>query len=199
MNDVSTDNRIAIVDLADDLQVRKQRIFKILPRLGIRPTQRRDVARKNQNVATITHAEAQAIRTEIERPLDPASIDPLSREFGVAYSEDTGYFYLIQLEPQHDPGRFKVGFTTDLDGRMRKHRCSAPFAQYIQTWPCKRVWERAAVDCATKNCEQLHTEVFRAEELEIVAAHACSFFALMPGLAIEPIDDHDDDLIGQTG
>jgi hypothetical protein len=32
------EDRIAMVDLADELQVRKQRIFKILPRLGIRPT-----------------------------------------------------------------------------------------------------------------------------------------------------------------
>ena len=38
VNDASTQERIAIVDLADDLQVRKQRIFKILPRLDIRPT-----------------------------------------------------------------------------------------------------------------------------------------------------------------
>jgi phage antirepressor YoqD-like protein len=47
---VSEAERIAIVDLADDLQVRKQRIFKILRRLGIRPTQRRDARRGNQNV-----------------------------------------------------------------------------------------------------------------------------------------------------
>ena len=53
MNDASTQERIAIVDLADDLQVRKQRIFKILPRLDIRPTQRREPNRSNQNVATV--------------------------------------------------------------------------------------------------------------------------------------------------
>lgn len=64
---VSEEERIAIVDLADDLQVRKQRIFKILRRLGIRPTQRREASRGNQNVATVSQAEAAAIRTEIER------------------------------------------------------------------------------------------------------------------------------------
>jgi hypothetical protein len=32
---VTEEERIAIGELADDLQVRKQRIFKILPRLGI--------------------------------------------------------------------------------------------------------------------------------------------------------------------
>ena len=60
------EERIAIVDLADDLQVRKQRIFKLLARLTIAPVQRRDAARGNQLVATVTQAEARIIRDEIE-------------------------------------------------------------------------------------------------------------------------------------
>jgi len=199
MNDCSSDDRVAIVDLADDLQVRKQRIFKILPRLGIRSTQRREPARGNQNVATVSHAEAIAIRSEIERSSDVITADPLSREAGITFSEDTGFFYLIQLEPAHDPGRFKVGFTTDLDGRIRKHRCSAPFSKYIRTWPCKRVWERAAVDCATKECEQLHTEVFRSGSLETVATCADSFFSLMPSLATEAEDDQNAETATEAG
>ena len=51
MNDPSTQERIAIVDLADDLQVCQQRIFKILRRLDIRPRQRQDPNRGDQNVA----------------------------------------------------------------------------------------------------------------------------------------------------
>ena len=70
VNDASTQERIAIVDLADDLQVRKQRIFKILPRLDIRPTQRREPNRGNQNVATVSPSEAAAIRAEIVKSSD---------------------------------------------------------------------------------------------------------------------------------
>jgi hypothetical protein len=44
-------------------------------------------------------------------------------------------FYLIQLERDYDPGRFKVGFTTELEGRLQKHRCSARFAQCLKSWP----------------------------------------------------------------
>ena len=124
---VSEPERIAIVDLADDLQVRKQRIFKILPRLGIRPTQRREASRGNQNVATVSQTEAIAIRAELEKASGSTSGSNLaSGSAGVFYSEDVGFFYLIQLEPEHDPGRFKLGFTMDLDGRLQKHRCSAP-------------------------------------------------------------------------
>jgi len=127
--DPLTLERIAIVDLADDLQVRKQRIFKILPRLGIRPTQRREPSRGNQNVATMSQSEAITIRAEIERSSGGGSSP--SGPSAVFYSDDVGFFYLIQLEPEHDPGRFKLGFTMDLDGRLQKHRCAAPFAQYL--------------------------------------------------------------------
>lgn len=175
--------RIAIVDLADDLQVRKQRIFKILPRLGIRPIQRRDPSRGNQNVATLSQTEALAIRSEIEKSSQPVgtsnarlcSVSPFA-------ADDVGFFYLIQLEPEHDSGRFKLGFTMDLDGRLQKHRCSAPYAKIVQSWPCRRVWERAAIDCIANGCEQVHTEVFRAESLVRVTTRAEAFFAMMPNL-----------------
>jgi hypothetical protein len=107
----------------------------------------------------------------------------------LVFSPDVGYFYLIQLEPEYDPFRFKVGFTTDLTGRLRHHRCSAPFAEYLKNWPCRRTWERAAIDCTTVNTEQLHTEVFRCASLEAVLARAEQFFATMPTLGSPPSDD----------
>lgn len=196
----STQERIAIVDLADDLQVRKQRIFKILLRLGIRPTQRRDANRGNQNVATVNPSEAAAIRAEIERSSDASGTgnSPSSGGTAAFTSDDVGFFYMIQLEPDHDPGRFKVGFTTDLDGRLQKHRC-APFAQYLKSWPCKRIWERAAMDCVTNGCERLHTEVFRAGSLEELAARAQAFFSMMPRLQVDSDDEQDSEAAGGPG
>ncbi len=87
--------------------------------------------------------------------------------------------------------RVKLGFTTDLDGRLRKHRCSAPFAQCLKTWPCLRRWERAAIDSVTDGLEQLHTEVFRAGSVEHVIVSADRFFAVMPMVAAEAsaVDD----------
>ena len=186
---MSEEERITIVELADDLQVRKQRIFKILPRLGIRPTQRREASRGNQNVATVSQAEAAAIRSEIERSSEAPSSNARSGTLAAFSSDDVGFFYLIQLEPEHDTGRFKVGFTMDLDGRLQKHRCSAPYARYVASWPCRRVWERSAIDCVTTGCDQLHTEVFRAASMEQVSARAQAFFTMMPGLEAEVADD----------
>jgi hypothetical protein len=185
---IMDEDRIAIVDLADELQVRKQRLFKIMKRLEIMATQRRDSERGGQNVAVVSASEAAAIRKEIG---SPSSADSSETALSPQLLDDVGFFYLIRLEPDHDPGRFKVGFTIELDGRLQKHRCSAPFAKYLKTWPCRRVWERAAIDCATDGCEKLHTEVFRADSLDKVASRADTFFSVMPSLLAEVSDAAD--------
>lgn len=176
-------DRIAVPELADELQCHKQSLFKIIKRLGIVPIKRRDSDRKNQLVATVTPEEALRIQTEF---LTRAK-SGLDGENLIA---DDGLFYLIQLEPDHDPGRIKLGFTTDLDGRLRKHRCSAPFAQCLKTWPCKRTWERTVIDCVTPGLEQLHTEVFRSSSLEEVMLRGDRFFAIMP-MVVEESEGED--------
>ena len=93
---------------------------------------------------------------------------------------DRGVFYLIQLEQEHDPGRFKVGFASNMMERLRTHRCSAPFATVVETWPCHTLWERTAIVCVTQNCQQIHTEVFRAADIAQVKELCDRFFELMP-------------------
>jgi hypothetical protein len=177
---MADDDRVIIVELADDLQVRKQRLFKVMARLGIRSVLRRESARLGRTVATVTQAEALRIREVLARPAQaPASSAPV--ELGAwPAGDEIGVFYLIQLEPEHDPGRFKLGFTAELEGRLRKHRTSAPFARAVKTWPCRRAWERAAIDSASDGCDPLHTEVFRTESIDTVGARANAFFAAMP-------------------
>jgi hypothetical protein len=182
--DSFADEGIAVVDLADELQVRKQTIFKVLKRLGIQATRRREMDRGNQYIAVISNVEVDAVRIELSRTA--RSKQPsLSGSDAVYLNEEFGVFYLMQLEPDHDPGRFKVGFTTDLEGRLRKHRCSAPFIRPLKSWPCRRTWERAAMDCMTIEAEKLHTEVFRAKSLESIGERGDRFFSLMPSLAGE--------------
>ena len=64
--------------------------------------------------------------------------------------------------------------------RLRALRCSAPFATVVQSWPCRQLWEKTAIDCAAVGCERLHTEVFRAGSLVQVVAKCERFFAIMP-------------------
>lgn len=174
---------IAVSELADELGMHRNAILKSVRRLGIEPVMQRDAERGGQRVAMVTTVEATVIReayaTRRRAGADASGDDE-------AFAAEDGRFYLIQLEPEHDPGRFKVGFTTDLDGRLRHHRCSAPFAQYKKHWPCRRTWERAAIDCMTDGLERLHTEVFRGPSLDAVLARGERFFSLMPTVGVMP-------------
>lgn len=177
------DTRIALSELADELQCHKQSLFKIAKRLGINPTKQRDVNRRNQLVAMITSEEAQLVKSEfLTRTIQSNLTGTADSDFAI--TED-GVFYFLQLEPIHDPGRIKLGFTTDLDGRLRKHRCSAPFAKCLKTWPCRRIWERTVMDAVTTGMEVLHTEVFRTDCLDSAMQKADQLFALLPSVQIE--------------
>jgi len=188
---------IAVSELADELGTYKQTIFKIAKRIGIEPVKHREPTRGNQLVAFVAEADAATIRdafAEGRRGRVEGAAD------AVEFAPDEGWFYLIQLEPEHDPDRFKVGFTTDLDGRLRHHRCSAPFAEYRKHWPCRRTWERAAIDCMTADAEQLHTEVFRGPSLGVVLDRGDSFFAVMPAVgAIPEADDEESETLQGPG
>lgn len=189
---------VAIVDLADELNVRKQWIFKIAKRLDIKTQLLRQEQRGNQLVATVSSTEALAIRREIDASLRRRAESSEGSDGPVdAYSE-AGYFYLALLEPEHDPGRLKVGFTTDMDGRLQKHRCSAPFTVFTKSWPCLRTWERAAIDCLTDGLEKLRSEVFRAASVVAVEKRGDAFFSVMPRLTMET-DDGQDKNPGQPG
>jgi hypothetical protein len=176
---------VALVSLAEELGFRKQTLFKVAKRLGIQLTKTRDSERRNQLISQVTVIDAERIRSELqssrrnsttETGFDPALVD-------------VGLFYVIQLEPTHDPCRIKVGFTTDLAERLRKHKCSAPFAEYQKNWPCRRVWERAAIDCITAGFEQLHTEVFRATSIDRALLRGDGFFSVMPSVVFAPDDE----------
>lgn len=78
----------------------------------------------------------------------------------VAYQR-FGYFYLIQLVPEALPLRVKIGYTDNLDARIAEHRCSAPTARLVKSWPCKRSWDYAAMDSITRTgCHLVLNEVY---------------------------------------
>ena len=184
---------IAVVELADELQIRKQTVFKVMKRLGIQGVKRSEYDRRGQMISVIRKIDADAIRDDLRRTATGIRDGNSSAGDTRYFSEDSGVFYVVQLEPAHDPGRIKVGFTTDIDGRPRHHRCSAPFAQCVKIWPCHRTWERAAIDCVTTGVEQLHTEVFRIGSVQVVIDRADKFFGVMPVIPGTPEGDSADD------
>lgn len=174
------DDVISVIELANQLDKRKQSIFKILRRLNIEPVKMTGANSRGALAAYVTHDQARLVRDVVEQrgQVEPHEADGSSNE--TTTSVQQGIFYLLSLEPDHDKGRFKVGFTTNISERLRTLRCSAPFATVTRSWPCKSLWEKTAIDCISAGCERLHTEVFRTTDISAVLSRCEAFFALMP-------------------
>lgn len=175
-----SEDLISVIDVARQHGKRKATVFKVLKRLGITPAKRRSSSSKNQVVAYITQDEFRLVAVEMQTIADrddENGDEAVSDDF---VSAEVGVFYLIQLEPEFDPGRFKVGFAAGMSERLRQLRCSAPFATVVQSWPCRRLWEKTAIESVSAGCERLHTEVFRTGSLHEIIERCERFFAVMP-------------------
>ena len=166
---------ISVIDVAKNLGKQKAYIFKILGRLAIETVKQRNSAAKGQKIAYITIEDYDRIKEYLVETGNNPDVSTPQSDIG-------GVFYLIQLEPEHDPGRLKLGFATNIGERLRSHKTSAPFSKVLKTWPCKSLWEKTAIECASQGCVQLHTEVFRTESIDEVTSRCEQFFKLMPAL-----------------
>lgn len=102
-------------------------------------------------------------------------------KIGNVLNGENGYFYVIQLIPEFNPNRIKLGFATDLDARLKSHKTSAPTAILLKSWICKRCWENAAISSITRmECKLIGGEVFDCNNLENLIQRAETFFSCMP-------------------
>lgn len=91
-----------------------------------------------------------------------------------------GYFYIIQLIPEFDPSRVKIGFADNVEKRLQEHKTSSPTAQLLKYWACKRSWDQAAMDSITRTgCKLIMNEVYEGEIVDFLK-RADEFFSVMP-------------------
>ena len=171
-----TEELISVVQVAEKLGRNKQYIFKLVGRLGIEKTMQKSSLSRGQKIAYIPTTGLKAIQEYLATG-DEATISSPEVSFE---SATAGVFYLIQLEPEHDPGRFKLGFATNLEERLRAHKTAAPFSIIVKTWPCKLLWEKTAIEAVTQGCDQIYTEVFRYQSISEIEDRCEKFFSLMP-------------------
>jgi hypothetical protein len=102
---------------------------------------------------------------------------------GVSDNNGQGTFYMLRIVPELCPRRIKAGFADSLEQRIRDHRCTAPTAELLQTWPCKRPWEPAALACLSVMAAKSHSnEVFDIDDPSTAVERLGTFFSMLPAI-----------------
>ena len=168
---------ISLIEIARIHNKRKQAVFRIVRKLGLSVEKAVGQSTRGQRAS---HIAIQDYQTNKQHFI--AASPGAARSQPPPDAVTQAVFYLISTEPELDPGRFKVGFSNDVDERMHSHKTSAPLAKLVSTWPCKQLWEKTAIDCVAAGCERLDPEVFRARDIREAIERADRFFELMPRL-----------------
>lgn len=174
-------------EIADELGVsidtvrRNVRLKKT--ELNITPKKQKTPTSKGALVSCLTSDDAEKLISFYKTKGNPESKCNNNRNYG--------YFYLIQLIPEFQPKRIKIGFADDVNKRFKEHQTSSPTAKLLGFWPCKRAWDQAAMDSLTRErCQLVLNEVYEGDISGFIK-RAEDFFKLMPNPATEiELSDH---------
>jgi hypothetical protein len=164
---------ISIKHLAERLGMDRSHARRYVLKLGFKPAKRRTRDSGNQLTLTLTSDEADSVLKHREEQGFAGQ--------SKAVETETGVFYVIQLVPELDPRRVKLGFAIDLNDRLVQHRTAAPTAKVLRSWGCKRSWETTVMDClASRDCRHILNEVFECENLENLVNRGDDLFSILP-------------------
>jgi len=164
---------VSVKRLAEIINMDRSHAHRYIKKLGIKPQKRRMADSNNQLANTVTEDEAALIIKQRKTTGFTAERIPVTTECGV--------FYIIQLVPELDHRRIKLGFAIDLNDRLTQHRTSAPTAEVVKYWSCKRLWEKTVMDCLTSvSCRHILNEVFECEALNELIAWGDILFDILP-------------------
>jgi hypothetical protein len=164
---------VSLLSLARELRVDRSHFRRYVIRLGITPKKRPIPGSRKKLVVTVTAEEAARIRAARQ-----------GEGYDVDSAEDdaiVGVFYVVQLVPELDPNRVKLGFADDAAARLAQHRTAAPTARLVKTWPCKRSWEYTVIDALSNaDCKLILNEVYECCDLARLLTQGEQLFALLP-------------------
>jgi DNA-binding MarR family transcriptional regulator len=164
---------ISLKQLSDRLGMDRSHARRYLKKLGIKTQKRRTADSGSQLCLTVTEEQAEKIIAQRRNEGFLGSGKAVASEFGV--------FYVIQLVPELDPTRIKLGFAIDMNDRLAQHRTAAPTASILKTWPCKRLWEQTVMDSLVADgCRHMLNEVYECDDLAALSAKGEELFRLLP-------------------
>ncbi|MBW8051986.1 MAG: hypothetical protein FVQ77_16925 [Cytophagales bacterium] len=174
-------------EIADELGVSidtvRRNVTSQKAELKLEPKKQKTPTSKGALVACLTSDDAEKLIRFYKTRGTPKSELNNNRNFG--------YFYLIQLIPEFQPNRVKIGFADDVNKRFREHQTSSPTAKLLGSWSCKRAWDQAVMDCVTRtDCQLVLNEVYEGD-IEGFMERAEQFFGMMPDPTTEiELSDH---------
>ena len=168
-----TEHYISLKQLSERLGMDRSHARRYLKRLGIKTQKRRTADSGSQLCLTVTEEQAENILAQRRNEGFLGS--------GKAVAAEAGVFYVIQLVPELDPSRVKLGFAIDMNDRLAQHRTAAPTASIMKTWPCKRSWEQTVMDALVADgCRHMLNEVYECDDLDGLIAKGDALFKLFP-------------------
>jgi hypothetical protein len=172
-SDVASDDYVSIKELAKRLGMDRSHARRYVMKLGYSFHKRRTPDSGSQLTLCVSRAEAEEITSQRQAKGFLAS--------NAVSVSDVGFFYVIQLVPELDPRRLKLGFAESLEQRLSQHRTAAPTARVLHAWPCKRSWESTAIDALTREgCGLILNEVFECDDPDHLVKRGDAFFSMLP-------------------
>ncbi len=164
---------VSLKALATELGMDRSHARRYVLRLGVKPQKRRTPDSGGQLTLTVSSSEAEFIKNRRNEQGFLDSAKPVQNE--------AGFFYIIQLVPELDPKRVKLGFADDVNVRLSQHRTSAPTAVVLKSWPCKRSWESTVIDALVSvDGKLILNEVYEFEDIQSLLESAEQLFSFLP-------------------
>jgi DNA-binding MarR family transcriptional regulator len=146
---------------------------RVAEKLGIEIRRWRDPSANNQSVLAVIESDAERV-VECRRSEGFLGSDKVP-------ATDRGVFYVVQLVPDLDPSRIKLGFAVDMQERLSQHRTAAPTAAVLKTWPCRRAWETTVMESlVSEGCRLILNEVYECKDVATLLEKGNRLFELLP-------------------
>ncbi len=173
------DEFVTLKDLAAEFGIHHSNVRPYLRKLGIKTQKRRAPNSRNQLTGTLTQEEADFVRAKRREAGYLGSMKPVEG--------DVGLFYVVQLVPELDSSRIKLGYANDISIRLTQHRTASPTARVLKTWPCKRTWESTVMDALVAcDCRLIANEVFECSDIEALLDRGDALIGLLPEPSFRP-------------
>jgi hypothetical protein len=170
---------VGIVEIAKRLNLDSTSVRRLIAREG--DALKIQIHRGKSDRVLLSREDAEKLIASYEARRAPSPVN----DEDTATFDRHGYFYIIQLVPEAIPNRIKLGFADNIERRLADHRTAAPTAKVVKAWPCKRSWEFAAADSATRlGCKLVLNEVYEGDVQQLID-RLNAFFALMPNPNVE--------------